>query len=102
MWTGEFGRLPVSQGTDGRDHNRRAFSLWLAGGGFKRGYVHGATDEFGYQAVTDVVRVHDLHATLLDALGLDHEQLTYPHEGRDDTLTDFVVTNAQVVDKLLA
>jgi hypothetical protein len=102
LWTGEFGRLPVSQGTDGRDHNRRAFSLWLAGGGFKRGYVHGATDEFGYQAVTDVVRVHDLHATLLDALGLDHEQLTYPHEGRDDTLTDFVVTNAEVIDKLLA
>jgi hypothetical protein len=102
LWTGEFGRLPVSQGTDGRDHNRRAFSLWLAGGGFKRGYVHGATDEFGYQAVTDVVRVHDLHATLLDALGLDHEQLTYPHEGRDDTLTDSVVTNAEVIDKLLA
>jgi hypothetical protein len=102
LWTGEFGRLPVSQGDDGRDHNRRAFSLWLAGGGFKRGYVHGATDEFGYQTVTDVVRVHDLHATLLDALGLDHEQLTYPHEGRDDTLTDSVVTNAEVIDKLLA
>jgi hypothetical protein len=102
LCTGEFGRLPVSQGTDGRDHNRRAFSLWLAGGGFKRGYVHGATDEFGYQAVTDVVRVHDLHATLLDALGLDHEQLTYPHEGRDDNLTDSVVTNAEVIDKLLA
>jgi hypothetical protein len=102
LWTGEFGRLPVSQGTDGRDHNRRAFSLWLAGGGFKRGYVHGATDEFGYQSVTDVVRVHDLHATLLDALGLDHEQLTYPHEGRDDTLTDSVVTNAEVIDRLLA
>ncbi len=102
MWTGEFGRLPISQGTDGRDHNRRAFSLWLAGGGFKKGYVHGATDEFGYESVTDVVRVHDLHATILSALGLDHEELTYPHEGRDDTLTDTVVTNAQVIDKLLA
>jgi hypothetical protein len=102
LWTGEFGRLPVSQGNDGRDHNRRAFSLWLAGGGFKRGYVHGTTDEFGYQSVTDVVRVHDLHATLLNALGLDHEELSYPHEGRNDTLTDSVVTNAEVVEKLLA
>jgi hypothetical protein len=102
LWTGEFGRLPVSQGTDGRDHNRRAFSLWLAGGGFRKGYVHGATDDLGYESVTDVVRVHDLHATLLHALGLDHERLTYPHEGRDDTLTDTVVTNAQVIDKLLA
>jgi Protein of unknown function (DUF1501) len=102
LWTGEFGRQPVSQGADGRDHNRRAFSLWLAGGGFKKGYVHGGTDEFGYESVTDVVRVHDLHATLLSALGLDHERLTYPHDGRDDTLTDAVVTNAQVVDQLLA
>lgn len=102
LWTGEFGRLPVSQGTDGRDHNRRAFSLWLAGGGFKKGYVHGATDEFGYESRTDVVRVHDLHATLLSALGLDHERLAFPHEGRDDTLTDAPVTSAEVVDKLLA
>jgi hypothetical protein len=102
LWTGEFGRQPVSQGNDGRDHNRRAFSLWLAGGGFKRGYVHGSTDEFGYQAVTDVVRVHDLHATMLDALGLDHEQLAYPHEGRSDTLTDTVVTNAEVIERLFA
>jgi hypothetical protein len=102
MWTGEFGRLPVSQGTDGRDHNRHAFSLWLAGGGFKRGHVHGATDEFGYRAVQDVVRVPDLHATLLHALGLDHEQLTYPHEGRDDSLTDSGVTRAEVVHTLLS
>ncbi len=102
LWTGEFGRLPVSQGPDGRDHNRHAFSLWLAGGGFKRGYVHGATDEFGYKSVDKVVNVHELHATLLHALGLDHEQLTYPHEGRDDTLTDVVVTNAQVAHDLLA
>jgi hypothetical protein len=102
MWTGEFGRLPVSQGGDGRDHNRHAFSLWIAGGGFKAGYVHGATDEFGYCAVKDKVRVHDLHATLLYALGLDHELLTFPHEGRDDTLTDFAVTHAGVVESLLA
>ena len=95
MWAGEFGRLPVSQGPDGRDHNRRAFSLWLAGGGFKGGYVHGATDDFGYRSVDDVVVVHDLHATLLHALGLDHRQLTYPHEGRDDTLTDVVQLPAQ-------
>src|SRR5207302_400067 len=70
LWTGEFGRLPVSQGADGRDHNRHAFSLWLAGGGFKRGHVHGATDAFGYKSVKDIVRVADLHATLLRALGL--------------------------------
>jgi hypothetical protein len=101
LWTGEFGRLPVSQGTDGRDHNRHAFSLWLAGGGFRRGYVHGATDEFGYRAVDDVVRVADLHATLLWALGLDHTRLTYPHEGRDDSLTDSPVTRADVVRALL-
>jgi hypothetical protein len=102
LWTGEFGRLPVSQGPDGRDHNRHANSLWLAGGGFKRGYVHGATDEFGYRAVQDVVPVPDLHATLLHALGLDHLRLTYPHDGRNDSLTDVVVSNAKVVRALLA
>ncbi len=101
MWTGEFGRLPISQGTDGRDHNRHAFSLWLAGGGFKKGYVHGATDDFGYASVEKVVRVAPLHATLLHALGLDHTKLTFPHEGRDDNLTDTVVTRAEVVDALL-
>jgi uncharacterized protein (DUF1501 family) len=101
LWTGEFGRLPVSQGADGRDHNRHAFSLWLAGGGFKQGYVHGATDDLGYRAVQDVVRVPDLHATLLHALGLDHMRLTVPHEGRDDSLTDFAVTRAEVVEGLL-
>jgi hypothetical protein len=102
MWTGEFGRLPISQGTDGRDHNRHAFSLWLAGGGFRKGYVHGATDEFGYRSVENVVRVSGLHATLLHALGLDHLKLTFPHEGREDTLTDAVVTRAEVVRDLLA
>jgi uncharacterized protein (DUF1501 family) len=102
LWTGEFGRLPVSQGADGRDHNRRGFSLWLAGGGFKSGYVHGATDDWGYAAVKDVVTVHDLHATLLNSLGIDHRLLTHPHEGRDASLTDADVTHAQVVAELLA
>lgn len=102
MWTGEFGRLPVSQGPDGRDHNRRAFSLWLAGGGFKSGYVHGATDDFSYESVEKVVNVHDLHATLLQQLGIEHESLTYPHEGRDASLTDAEVTHAKIVSELLA
>jgi len=102
LWTGEFGRLPVSQGTDGRDHNRHGFSLWLAGGGFRRGYVHGATDDFGYAAVDDIVSVHDLQATLLQALGLDHRKLTYPFEGRLDSLTDAEVTKARLVPRLLS
>jgi hypothetical protein len=102
LWTGEFGRLPISQGADGRDHNRRGFSLWIAGGGFKPGYVHGATDEFGYEAVQDVVTVHDLHATLLAALGLDHKRLVQPHDGRLVGLTDADVTKAKVVGELLA
>jgi hypothetical protein len=101
LWTGEFGRLPVSQGTDGRDHNRHAFSLWLAGGGFKKGHVHGGTDDFSYRSVRDVVRVCDLHATLLHALGLDHRKLTFPHEGRNDSLTDVDVTKARVIPELL-
>lgn len=102
LWTGEFGRLPVSQGTDGRDHNRHAFSLWLAGGGFRQGYTHGATDDFGYKSVENVVTVHDLQATLLDALGIDHRQLTYPHDGRETSLTDAEVTKARVIRELLA
>ncbi|WP_406696777.1 DUF1501 domain-containing protein [Singulisphaera sp. Ch08] len=102
LWTGEFGRLPISQGADGRDHNRHAFSLWLAGGGFKQGYCHGATDEFGYKSVENIVTVHDLQATLLHSLGLDHRRLTYPHDGRDDSLTDAEVTKAEVVHSLLA
>jgi len=102
LWTGEFGRLPVSQAADGRDHNRHAFSLWLAGGGFKGGYRHGATDEFGYRSVEQVVSVFDLQATLLQALGLSHEHLSHPHDGRDETLTDLEVTGATTVDALLA
>jgi hypothetical protein len=102
LWCGEFGRLPISQGKDGRDHNRHAFSLWLAGGGFKKGYTHGGTDDFGYKAVQDPVRVYDLHATLLHALGLNHLKLTHPHEGREDSLTDAVVSAAKVIPELLA
>jgi len=102
IWTGEFGRLPISQGTDGRDHNRHAFSLWIAGGGFKQGAVHGATDPFGYKAIENVVSVHDLHATLLAALGLDHTRLTAPFDGRDTSLTDAEVTHARVLPELFA
>jgi hypothetical protein len=102
LWTGEFGRLPVTQGSKGRDHNRNAFSLWLAGGGFKGGYVHGATDDFGYAAVRDRVSVPDLHATLLHQLGLDHQRVTYRHKGREETLTDAPVTKARVVKELLS
>src|SRR5260370_34464643 len=101
LWTGEFGRLPVSQGSKGRDHNRNAFSLWLAGGGFKPGHVHGATDDFGYKAAVDRVSVPDLHATLLNQLGHDHRRLTYSHRGRDETLTDHQVSKARVVSELL-
>ena len=72
IWSGEFGRLPVSQNGSGRDHNRNAFSLLLAGGGFRTGHVHGATDDVGYRAVEDRVSVNDLHATILHQLGLRH------------------------------
>ncbi|MBI1913538.1 MAG: DUF1501 domain-containing protein [Planctomycetes bacterium] len=107
LWTGEFGRLPTTQKAteaqkaSGRDHNRHAFSLWLAGGGFKAGYVHGATDDFGYAAVTDRVSVPDLHALLLHQLGLDHTQVTYLYHGRDETPTDAPVTGAHVIPALL-
>jgi hypothetical protein len=101
IWSGEFGRLPVSQAGDGRDHNRNAFSLLMAGGGLKRGHIHGATDEVGYKATVDRVSVNDLHATVLHQLGLDHEKLTYSHSGREETLTDPSLTHASVVDGLL-
>jgi hypothetical protein len=101
IWSGEFGRLPVSQNGTGRDHNRNAFSLIVAGGGFKPGHVHGATDDVGYRSVLGRVSVPDLHATILYQLGIDHEQLTYRHHGSDETLTDARVTRARVVDELL-
>jgi hypothetical protein len=88
LWGGEFGRTPVTQGRDGRDHNPQGFTMWLAGGGVKAGTTHGATDEYGYYAVRDKVHMHDLHATILHLMGLDHERLTYRYAGRDFRLTD--------------
>jgi hypothetical protein len=101
IWTGEFGRLPVSQNGKGRDHNRWAFSMWLAGGGFKAGYLYGATDEIGYKAVDNKVGVPDLHATILHQLGIDHRKLIYVHNGREESLTDVPITGAHVVGDLL-
>ncbi len=90
VWGGEFGRMPFSegQGAPGRNHNPYGFSMWLAGGGVKGGMNYGATDEFGFEAVSDKVHVSDLHATILHIMGLDHETLSYFHQGRDETLTD--------------
>lgn len=88
LWGGEFGRTPVAQGNDGRDHNPEGFTMWMAGAGVKGGYRHGATDEYGYYAVENKMHIHDLHATLLHLIGLDHERLTYRNAGRDFRLTD--------------
>jgi hypothetical protein len=88
LWGGEFGRMPTNQGSVGRDHNPRGFTMWLAGGGVKGGMIYGATDEFGYAAVENKVSVPDLHATILHLLGLDHKKLTFHHMGRDMRLTD--------------
>ncbi len=104
LWGGEFGRTPTSElphptTTPGRDHNRHGFSVWLAGGGTKQGHVHGATDDAGFAAVRDKVHVHDLHATLLHLLGLDHEKLTYRYAARDFRLTD---VHGRVVREILA
>jgi hypothetical protein len=103
-WGGEFGRTNYSQGkltkTDyGRDHHPRCFSMWMAGGGAKPGGNHGATDEFGYNVAADGVHVHDLHATMLHLLGIDHERLTFKHQGRHFRLTD---VHGKVVKGLLA
>lgn len=102
MWSGEFGRLPISQKGTGRDHNRHAFSLFLAGGGFKKGYTHGSTDEIGYRAVDERVSVPELHATLMRQLGLDHKRVSFRHHGREESLTDVPITHAEFVAKLLA
>ena len=88
VWSGEFGRTPFAQGADGRDHNPQAFSLWLAGGGVKGGTIVGATDDYGYRVVEKKFMIHDLHATMLHLLGIDHERLTYRFSGRDMRLTD--------------
>ena len=89
IWAGEFGRTPFAQGSNGRDHNPFGFTIWLAGGGVKGGTIYGATDEYGYKALPESkVTIHDLHATLLHLLGLEHTQLTYRFSGRDMRLTD--------------
>jgi len=99
IWGGEFGRTPVAQGNDGRDHNPEGYTMWVAGGGIKPGLCYGATDEYGYYAVENKVHLHDLHATVLHLLGLDHTKLTYRYAGRDFRLTDIY---GEVVSDILA
>ena len=99
VWGGEFGRTPVSEAGDGRDHDPYGYTMWLAGGGVKGGLAYGATDEFGFKAVENRVSIHDLHATILHLLGMDHERLTYRYAGRDFRLTDVY---GQVVKAILA
>ena len=99
LWGGEFGRTPTAQGDDGRDHNPQGFTMWLAGGGVKAGYRHGATDDYGYYSVENKVHFHDLHATMLHLLGLDHLKLTYRHAGRDFRLTD---VHGSIVNEIIA
>ncbi len=99
IWGGEFGRAPTSEGQKGRDHDHYGFTVWMAGGGVKPGYSHGATDPFGLSAVDRRVHVHDLHATILHLMGLDHERLTYRYSGRDFRLTD---VHGRVVEEIIA
>lgn len=99
IWAGEFGRTPYGQSGSGRDHNHKGYSIWMAGGGAKRGMAYGATDEIGYEATENPVHLHDWHATILHLLGLDHEQLTYRYGGRDFRLTDVY---GRVVSDLIA
>jgi hypothetical protein len=99
VWGGEFGRTPTAEGTDGREHHPFGFTMWLAGGGIKGGLAYGATDEFGWHAVENKVHVHDLHATILHLMGINHEQLTYRYSGRDFRLTDVA---GRIVTDILA
>ena len=99
VWGGEFGRTPMAQGSDGRDHNPFGFTIWLAGAGIRGGTIHGATDDYGYRAIDGRVEIHDLHATMLHLLGLDHTRLTYRFGGRDMRLTD---VHGTVVREILA
>jgi hypothetical protein len=99
VWAGEFGRTPTVQKANGREHNPFGFTVWLAGGGVRGGHAHGATDDYGYYAADGKVHVHDLHATILHLMGLDHERLTYRHDGRDFRLTD---VSGRVVREVLA
>lgn len=99
LWAGEFGRTPVAQGKDGRDHSPHGYTTWLAGGGVKGGYHYGKTDDYGYYAIEKKVHVHDLHATMLHLLGMDHTRLTYPYAGRNFRLTD---VHGEVIKEILA
>jgi hypothetical protein len=99
LWGGEFGRTPDDATQDGRGHNNKGYSMWMAGGGVKAGHIHGATDDLGVEAIDGKVHIHDLHATMLHLLGLDHEKLTYRHGGRDFRLTD---VKGRVVKEILA
>ena len=99
VWTGEFGRTPHVRRADGRDHNAAGFTTWMAGGGVKGGIRFGETDENGIAAVTDKVHIHDLHATILALLGMDHEKLTFRYSGRDFRLTD---VHGRVVKEIFA
>jgi len=99
IWAGEFGRTPHAQGGDGRDHNNKAFTIWMAGGGVRGGMNYGTTDEYGYEAIDKQVQIHDLHATILALQGLNHETLTFKHAGRDFRLTD---TAGHVVREIMA
>ena len=99
IWGGEFGRTPTAQGNNGRDHNPHGFTMWMAGGGVKGGYAYGATDDYGYYAAENKMHVHDLHATILHLMGLDHQRLTYRYAGRDFRLTDVA---GKVADDILA
>ncbi|MCC7237430.1 MAG: DUF1501 domain-containing protein [Bryobacterales bacterium] len=99
LWAGEFGRTPTAQASDGRDHNPEAFTVWMAGGGVKPGYSHGSTDDYGYYSVDKKVHFHDLHATILHLMGLDHLRLTYRYAGRDFRLTD---VHGNVVKEIMA
>jgi Protein of unknown function (DUF1501) len=99
VWAGEFGRTPMAQGSDGRDHNPFGFTLWMAGGGIKGGTVYGATDDYGYYAVENKLQIHDLHATMLHLLGMEHTKLTYRFSGRDMRLTD---VHGEIIREILA
>ena len=99
IWGGEFGRTPAVRNDDGRDHNSTGFTMWMAGGGVKGGLRYGATDDFGIAAVEDKFHIHDLHATTLHLLGLDHTKLTYRYAGRDFRLTDVF---GRVAEKIIA
>ena len=99
IWGGEFGRTPYAQGDDGRDHNNKGFSIWMAGGGVRGGMSYGATDEYGAEAVEGHMDIHDLHATILHLLGLDHTKLTYRYAGRDFRLTE---THGNVMKEIVA